>query len=483
MPYIIILTGHPCSGKTTLANKLRERALLVQSERIEKVVIVDEAAACPTRTIEQIATCYASSATEKVMRGALKSSFDRAVAAAVHAEKAHPLSSSSTPTSRKTTLIILDSTNYIKGFRYELFCICKAATSSYCVVWCLNDVNVVKEWNSKRRSESSDPINSYYNNEMLDAMILRYEPPDERNRWDKPLYRIDMRPQHIQSQQASEIAGQVLNQSVYNMHNLSEAISSNSENRNDGSDLPTATSGSTAVTSMESKGKVGTSLKRSAFQKKTSITATSTKRLPMPKTVPLTAEALSSLNTEMSSQSTTNAFLPTANNNIAIASTTTVLTNNYHSDNLLATAWTYHTVEDQIDALLSKLIGQVPPLKESTSTRQQQSVATDVLHIVDSMTQQLCTSIIDVLVFMATSRKNSTDTDRETRLVIPFRNQQWYMEYPIEQRQYLTDVELRRIRTEYIQWVAKNPMQEFESGNENVIIESFLAYIATQIRR
>ena len=90
MPYIIILTGHPCSGKSTLSNKIRERALLTQHESIERVVIVDEFTAntaSTTATTNNVASmaqiCYQSSATEKVMRGALKSAFDRAVASAV----------------------------------------------------------------------------------------------------------------------------------------------------------------------------------------------------------------------------------------------------------------------------------------------------------------------------------------------------------------------------------------------------------------
>ena len=91
MPYIIILTGHPCSGKSTLSNKIRERALLTQHESIERVVIVDEftanTTATTTATTNSVASmaqmCYQSSATEKVMRGALKSAFDRAVASAV----------------------------------------------------------------------------------------------------------------------------------------------------------------------------------------------------------------------------------------------------------------------------------------------------------------------------------------------------------------------------------------------------------------
>lgn len=202
----IILTGYPCAGKSTLSEKIRERALTHSSRKIQNVVIINEQTACPDHSV---AACYATAIAEKKTRGALKSAFDRAVAA----------------NALDSTLIILDSTNYIKGFRYELFCISKAAGSSHCVVWCLNDAVTVKAWNQERRLRTPN-TDTYYSDELLEALILRYEPPDNRNRWDKPLYRMDLCP--IQFRQ-KEIAGQVLDGSVYNMHNLSGAIGSGVE--------------------------------------------------------------------------------------------------------------------------------------------------------------------------------------------------------------------------------------------------------------
>jgi protein KTI12 len=34
------------------------------------------------------------------------------------------------------TIVILDSMNYIKGFRYEMFCMMRAAKTTYCVIYC-----------------------------------------------------------------------------------------------------------------------------------------------------------------------------------------------------------------------------------------------------------------------------------------------------------------------------------------------------------
>ena len=57
---------------------------------------------------------YLDSKQEKDTRGTLKSEVDRWLT--------------------KDNLVILDSLNYIKGFRYELYCIARAQSSTHCVV-------------------------------------------------------------------------------------------------------------------------------------------------------------------------------------------------------------------------------------------------------------------------------------------------------------------------------------------------------------
>ena len=94
MPFLII-TGHPCVGKTTFSTLLAKRALSHPS--ISKVVTCNEASACPDTSK---AACYSNSGAEKVTRAALKSEFDRAVMSCEDGGR---------------TLVILDSMNYIKG--------------------------------------------------------------------------------------------------------------------------------------------------------------------------------------------------------------------------------------------------------------------------------------------------------------------------------------------------------------------------------
>ena len=192
----LILTGHPSSGKTTLAHKLKERALLLHNMPVQ---VIDDDVVCPDQTKS---ACYLNAQAEKKTRAALKSAFDRA-------------------SKYTSTFIILDSLNYIKGFRYELHCISKAAGQKHGVVWVLNDVDVCQEWN-RRRSDR-------YTDEQMQELILRFEPPDARNRWDQPLYRVDMRPPSdatsaASSKAAGRAAQEALDRSVYNMHKLSDAI-------------------------------------------------------------------------------------------------------------------------------------------------------------------------------------------------------------------------------------------------------------------
>ncbi|XP_024235264.1 protein KTI12 homolog isoform X2 [Oncorhynchus tshawytscha] len=84
----------------------------------------------------------------------------------------------------KEDIVILDSLNYIKGYRYELFCLIKHTQTPHCLVYCLTSAEVSSTWNTERDVEEQ------YTQEILDALVLRFETPDSRNRWDSPLFTI-----------------------------------------------------------------------------------------------------------------------------------------------------------------------------------------------------------------------------------------------------------------------------------------------------
>ncbi|XP_072554516.1 protein KTI12 homolog isoform X1 [Paramormyrops kingsleyae] len=87
-------------------------------------------------------------------------------------------------TVNKDDVIILDSMNYIKGYRYELFCLIKHAQTPHCLVYCLTSPEISAQWNASRGPEER------YAQEILDALVMRFEAPDSRNRWDSPLFTV-----------------------------------------------------------------------------------------------------------------------------------------------------------------------------------------------------------------------------------------------------------------------------------------------------
>ena len=81
----------------------------------------------------------------------------------------------------KDVFVILDSLNYIKGFRYELYCISKHMKTTHCIVQCDTPPDTARSWNIARKVEEQ------YTTEVFDGLLMRFEAPDSRNRWDSPL--------------------------------------------------------------------------------------------------------------------------------------------------------------------------------------------------------------------------------------------------------------------------------------------------------
>lgn len=307
----LVLTGHPSVGKTTFAALLSERALQHQSKLITSVIIVNEESVCVDRTKSE---CYASSHAEKSTRSSLKAKVDRSL--------------------QEKTLVICDSLNYIKGYRYELHCLSKAAKQQHGIIWILN--SQATEWNRMRQTKN--PVQSFTDDQMRE-LIQRYEPPDSRNRWDKPLWRVDLSPE---SENTDETVQEALKQSVYNMHELSEAMNTGST--------------TTATASVMVVKKPSTLSKGAGF-----------KRIrPSDRT-------------------------PSASNeeNITemIDTTQTAEVEPKHDESK-------KTLEEQIDAILDEFLLNVAPLKEGLSTRQHVNAQSNVLHEVDLITLQVCNALV-----------------------------------------------------------------------------------------
>ena len=153
---LVVLCGLPSSGKTRRAEELVE---YIKANHENKVHLIQDSFSSVTKN-----DCYASSREEKIARGDLKSSAERLLTT--------------------ESIVVLDSLNYIKGFRYELFCISKHVKTPHCVVLCDTSVETIRDWNSARGPSDR------YTDEILEGLCMRFEPPDSKNRWDSPLFTI-----------------------------------------------------------------------------------------------------------------------------------------------------------------------------------------------------------------------------------------------------------------------------------------------------
>ena len=79
----------------------------------------------------------------------------------------------------------MDSLNYIKGYRYELYCLSKHVKTPQVVLHCDVSPEDARLWNSAREDETER-----YTPDVFDSLVMRYETPDSRNRWDSPLFVI-----------------------------------------------------------------------------------------------------------------------------------------------------------------------------------------------------------------------------------------------------------------------------------------------------
>lgn len=84
----------------------------------------------------------------------------------------------------KDTVVIADAMNYIKGFRYQLYCVAKSLRTPHCIVHAAVPIQQAREWNDNRKEEEK------YESEMFENLVTRFEEPESRNRWDSPLFTL-----------------------------------------------------------------------------------------------------------------------------------------------------------------------------------------------------------------------------------------------------------------------------------------------------
>ena len=105
--------------------------------------------------------------------------------------------------------MIADGLNYIKGFRYQLYCEAKAIETPHCMVRSpitidfgsrrepgLTSLEVhvgtpiqkCKEINTQALENNGD--DKGYAQDLFENLVYRYEEPNGMNRWDSPLFTV-----------------------------------------------------------------------------------------------------------------------------------------------------------------------------------------------------------------------------------------------------------------------------------------------------
>lgn len=154
---LIIVTGHPSSGKSTIVTRLVQK--FVECGKDAPLVIRDEAYGGFRRENYEFAQ------KEKDLRSWIRSEIQQNLT--------------------KNRVVICDGLNYIKGYRYELFLAAKMSKTTYCVIQCSPPADTC-HWLNDQKPE----VDQKYPREIIDQLIMRYERPDTKFRWEKPLFEV-----------------------------------------------------------------------------------------------------------------------------------------------------------------------------------------------------------------------------------------------------------------------------------------------------
>lgn len=94
-------------------------------------------------------------------------------------------------------IVILDGGNYIKGWRYQLYCESKAVRTPHCVVHVGTPVEKARSINEERLAKQTGEgkaevkeEDKAYESACWENLVFRYEEPNELARWDKPLFTV-----------------------------------------------------------------------------------------------------------------------------------------------------------------------------------------------------------------------------------------------------------------------------------------------------
>ncbi|KAG9074596.1 hypothetical protein FS749_013815 [Ceratobasidium sp. UAMH 11750] len=84
----------------------------------------------------------------------------------------------------KSTILIIDSANYIKGFRYQIYCAAREVGVRVCTMHVVATPDMCRQWHQARQEHDR------YADATFENLLQRYEEPNSMVRWDAPLFTV-----------------------------------------------------------------------------------------------------------------------------------------------------------------------------------------------------------------------------------------------------------------------------------------------------
>ncbi|CAG8979199.1 hypothetical protein HYALB_00011679 [Hymenoscyphus albidus] len=181
---LIILSGYPTSGKTYRAKQLQEYL----TSRISSLPATSPNSSLRVHLISD----HTLSIPRRVYNLESKDQHERSNNSSEKDARATIYGAVKRVLSNKD-IVILDGGNYIKGWRYQLYCESKAVRTPHCVVHVGTSVDAARAVNESRLAEDSEGKGEEdlpYEKECWENLVFRYEEPNAFARWDSPLFTV-----------------------------------------------------------------------------------------------------------------------------------------------------------------------------------------------------------------------------------------------------------------------------------------------------
>ncbi|KAI9847333.1 MAG: hypothetical protein M1838_000942 [Thelocarpon superellum] len=163
---LLLLSGYPSSGKTYRATQLQDffTTKIAKDPHVAHLTVH----LLSDRSLGLSREIYRDARAEKDGRATEYSAIKRALT--------------------KDTIVIADGLNYIKGFRYQLYCEAKAMSTPSCVVHIGTPVATARVTNQRLLADTYHE--GGYPEDVFENLVFRYEEPNGMTRWDSPLFTV-----------------------------------------------------------------------------------------------------------------------------------------------------------------------------------------------------------------------------------------------------------------------------------------------------